>query len=129
MIQDRLTERRRCKAKNRNGERCRTFALKNEDYCIWHSKSKRALKSKNKPFAIKSNEDLILILQKEIYRIKKKTKSGNVLRRASEIRQLVQLIAELKGGKKKPKVDNGSRVAVDTFQKRVKKAEKRLKKK
>lgn len=127
MIQDHLNERRRCKAKNRNGERCRTFALKGENFCIWHSDSKRAKKAKNKPFAIKSNQELILILQKEIYRIKKKTKSGNVLKRASEIRQLVQLIAELKGKKKPPLVDGESQK--ESFQDRVRKAEEKTKRK
>jgi len=113
---------RRCSAKNRNGEQCKTFALKGEDKCVWHSNSEKAKKSKNKPFEIKSNRDLILVLQKELNRVRKKTTSGNVLKRASEIRQLVQLIAELKR-KKKPTVDGKSQT--DSFEQKVKRAKKR----
>lgn len=125
MIQEHLTERRRCAAKNRNGARCNTFALKGEDKCIWHSSSGKAKKSKNKPFAIKSNQDLILILQKELNRIRKKSTKGNVLKRAGEIRQLVQLISELKGKGKKNPVDGGNQNQPDSFEQKVKRAKKR----
>ena len=124
MIQERLTKRRRCTAKKRNGDRCGAFALHNEKLCIWHSDSKKAKSSKNKPYAVKSSEELILILQKELNRIRKKTKAGNVIKRASEIRQLVQLISELKSsGKKLAAVGDGSQT--DTFEEKVARAKKR----
>lgn len=123
MIQERLTERRRCTVKKVNGDRCGAFALRNETKCVWHSKSKRAKKAKNKQYEIKSNKDLINILQKEINRIKKKNTTGSVLKRAGEIRQFVQLIAELKGVKKKTQVDDVSQI--DSFASKVGRAKKR----
>jgi len=115
---------KRCSAKNRNGDRCKTFALRSEDKCVWHSDSKRARESKNKPFKVKSKKEFQLILQREVNRVLKGKKGA--LKRASEVRQLVSTIFQIEGGKP-PTVDGGNQE--DTFEDKVARAKKRVKKK
>lgn len=112
-----------CTAMKENGSRCQALALRGEDLCRTHSKSKKAEESRSRPYRVRTNLELIIILQKELNRVVR-NKKANMLQRADQVRKLIELISELKGsGKKKLLVDDGNQK--DSFEQKVNRAKKR----
>jgi len=111
----------RCKTKKQNGKRCKVSVLKGENKCLFHSNSKRAkeIREKRNPKRILDNSELIVILQKELKRVRKK--KGDEIARSGEIRKLVELIYEIRG--EKPPANDGKKSL--TFAERVDRAQQR----
>lgn len=109
----------RCAARTKEGRRCHSQALHNEKYCLFHSNSTAARKAKEKrdPKRILDNSELIIILQRQLKKVKRK-KGVDEIQRSNEIRQLVSLICELKG--ERPP-DNNDKPSSSSFNKKLEK--------
>lgn len=110
----------RCKSKKQNGKRCKVSVLKGENKCLFHSNSKRAkeIREKRNPKRILDNSELIVILQRELRKVKR---SKNDEYRSGETRRIIELISELKG--EQPPVGNGKKSL--TLEERVERARQR----
>ena len=81
-----------CKAKTKQGKRCKCWALIGEDYCLFHSKSEQAKeyrktgwdKSALKQGKIWPNETLIVMLQRTL---KKTDEISDLVVKANEQRK------------------------------------------
>ena len=111
----------RCTEKKPDGKRCKVFALVGEELCLFHSSSKKAkeIRARRNPKRILSNEELVIILQLELKKVKR---SKNDEYRLGETRRIIELISELKG--ERPPASNGKKSS--SFEDRVKKAKMRL---
>jgi len=107
----------RCKAKTKAGTACQARALKNERFCLFHSNSKRAqeIKAKARMDRILNNTDLIIILQRELRKVRR-VKNDEF--RSGEVRRIVELIIQLKGEKLPASNDKKT----PTFEERVRRA-------
>jgi len=106
-----------CSAKTKAGTACRARALKNERFCLFHSNSKRAqeIKAKARMDRILNNTDLIIILQRELRKVRR-VKNDEF--RSGEVRRIVELIIQLKGEKLPASNDK----TTASFEERVKRA-------
>lgn len=88
----------RCKAKSKASnfkKQCRTAAMIGDDFCIYHSKSKRAVEFRRLPKKRKTfNRRKLLIELTEVYEEVKKSK-GNALVKARLLAQLGSQIGDL----------------------------------
>jgi hypothetical protein len=106
----------RCTAITKSGQRCRNFALNDENKCICHSSSERAKTARNKR-KIPTKEDMILELQTQLRKVKRS--KVDALEKSREVRMILTQIAELKG--EKPRKEKEPESKRDSFEKRVEK--------
>ena len=116
-------KRNRCTALKADGSRCKTFVLKGEPHCVWHSNSERGIRARKKK-PVLSNSELAEILTRELNRVRKMKTKGRPLQKAMEVRKLVTLIIGLCPNKKSDEKIVGAK-PVPTFQEKVQKAKKR----